>query len=120
MQAQALAYSLDGGLTWTKYAGNPVLDIGSTNFRDPQGVLVRAEQELADGRCVSDQHKVSFYTSTNLKNWTHRERLRAGRRGRRGVGDPDIVPLHVDGDHKRLKWVLVVGINPGGYASGSG
>ena len=32
-QAQSLAYSTDGGYTWTKYAGNPVLDRGSSNFR---------------------------------------------------------------------------------------
>ncbi len=35
-QAQSLAYSLDHGRTWTKYAGNPVLDIGSAEFRDPK------------------------------------------------------------------------------------
>src|SRR3954454_11231478 len=35
-QSQALAYSLDRGRTWTRYAGNPVLDIGSGEFRDPK------------------------------------------------------------------------------------
>src|SRR3954451_4390115 len=35
-QAQSLAYSLDRGRTWTKYSGNPVLDIGSNEFRDPK------------------------------------------------------------------------------------
>jgi sucrose-6-phosphate hydrolase SacC (GH32 family) len=35
-QAQSLAYSLDHGRTSTKYAGNPVLDIGSSEFRDPK------------------------------------------------------------------------------------
>src|SRR4051794_18667238 len=36
MQAQSLAYSLDGGDTWTKYAGNPVLSRDSGHFRDPK------------------------------------------------------------------------------------
>ena len=35
-QSQALAYSTDKGRTWTRYAGNPVLDIGSGEFRDPK------------------------------------------------------------------------------------
>ena len=38
LQRQALAYSLDAGETWTKYDGNPVLDIGSHDFRDPNPV----------------------------------------------------------------------------------
>ena len=36
LQAQSLAVSLDGGYTWEKYAGNPVLDRGSADFRDPK------------------------------------------------------------------------------------
>ena len=43
IQAQALAYSTDRGRTWTKYAGNPVIDIGSTRLPRPEGVLVRAD-----------------------------------------------------------------------------
>ena len=34
-QAQGLAHSTDRGRTWDRYVGNPVLDIGSTDFRDP-------------------------------------------------------------------------------------
>ena len=35
-QTQCVAYSLDGGLTWTRHADNPVLDRGSADFRDPK------------------------------------------------------------------------------------
>ena len=35
-QTQHLAYSTDRGRTWTKYAGNPVLDLGEKDFRDPK------------------------------------------------------------------------------------
>ena len=35
-QEQALAFSLDGGFTWTKYDGNPVLDLADPEFRDPK------------------------------------------------------------------------------------
>lgn len=33
-QVQNLAYSNDNGRTWTKFAGNPVIDINNTDFRD--------------------------------------------------------------------------------------
>ena len=35
-QTQNLAYSNDRGRTWTKYAGNPVIDLGLADFRDPK------------------------------------------------------------------------------------
>jgi levanase len=120
IQAQSLAYSVDGGLTWTKYAGNPVLNLNSTNFRDPHVFWYAPNKNWVMVVALSDQHKVSFYTSTNLKNWTHRSDFGpAGAVG--GVWEtPTIVPLYVNGDHKRLKWVLVVGLNPGSFAGGSG
>lgn len=34
--AQQIAYSTDGGYTFTKYANNPVISINSTQFRDPK------------------------------------------------------------------------------------
>jgi sucrose-6-phosphate hydrolase SacC (GH32 family) len=50
-QAQELAFSTDGGSTWTKHASNPVLDLGLRDFRNPKvfwhaptrrGVLLQA------------------------------------------------------------------------------
>src|ERR1700691_1453590 len=35
-QNQNLAISRDAGATWTKYSGNPVIDPGLKNFRDPK------------------------------------------------------------------------------------
>ena len=35
-ETQDIAYSVDGGYTFTKYANNPVLSINSTQFRDPK------------------------------------------------------------------------------------
>jgi sucrose-6-phosphate hydrolase SacC (GH32 family) len=35
-QSQFIAYSNDRGRTWTAYGGNPVLDIGRKDFRDPK------------------------------------------------------------------------------------
>jgi fructan beta-fructosidase len=34
-QTQNLAYSMDNGRTWRRYAANPVLDLQMADFRDP-------------------------------------------------------------------------------------
>ena len=36
VEDQRLAYSNDRGRTWTHYPGNPVLDVGLPDFRDPK------------------------------------------------------------------------------------
>ena len=35
-QGQSVAWSTDNGRTWTRHPKNPVLEIGSTDFRDPK------------------------------------------------------------------------------------
>ena len=87
-QAQSLAYSVDGGTTWTKYSGNPVLDIGSQNFRDPKVFWYQPTHSWLMTLALSDQHEVSFYTSKDLEVLDPPVRLRPGRGGRRRVGVP--------------------------------
>ncbi|MFJ8104813.1 GH32 C-terminal domain-containing protein [Streptomyces sp. NPDC096132] len=119
-QQQALAYSTDGGTTWTKYHDNPVLDIGSNNFRDPKVFWYAPTQRWLMAVSLADQHKISFYSSADLKHWTHQSDFGpAGATG--GVWEcPDLFPLPVDGNPKKTKWVLAVNLNPGGIAGGSG
>lgn len=119
-QEQALAYSTDGGTTWTKYSGNPVLDIGSNNFRDPKVFWYAPTKSWLMAVALADQHKIAFYSSSNLKDWTHLSDFGpAGATG--GVWEcPDLFPLPVDGNPKKTKWVLAVNLNPGGIAGGSG
>ncbi|WP_329123440.1 GH32 C-terminal domain-containing protein [Streptomyces sp. NBC_01353] len=118
-QAQSLAYSTDRGRTWTKYAGNPVLDIGSKEFRDPKVQWYAPTKSWLMTVSLSTEHKVRFYSSKNLKQWELLSDFGpAGAVG--GVWEcPDLFPLPVDGDPSRTKWVLVVNINPGGIAGGS-
>jgi beta-fructofuranosidase/levanase len=109
VQRQSLAYSTDGGLTWKKYAGNPVLDLDSTNFRDPKVFWYAPAHRWLMTVALSDQHKVSFYSSPDLEHWTHLSDFGpAGATG--GAWEcPDLFPLAVDGDPGRTKWVLAVG-----------
>ncbi|KJK39436.1 glycosyl hydrolase family 32 [Streptomyces variegatus] len=118
-QAQSLAYSTDRGRTWTKYQGNPVIDIGSNNFRDPKVQWYEPTKSWLMTVSLSAEHKVQFYSSKNLKDWKLQSEFGpAGATG--GVWEcPDLFPLAVDGDKNNIKWVLVVNINPGGIAGGS-
>jgi sucrose-6-phosphate hydrolase SacC (GH32 family) len=87
VQDQRLAYSLDQGAHYTKYAGNPIIsrsqetphDIsGGLEARDPKvffhGPTSTWVMILAHG----GQDKVSFWTSRDTKSWTWRSDLRAG------------------------------------------
>ncbi|MDX2677048.1 GH32 C-terminal domain-containing protein [Streptomyces sp. NY05-11A] len=118
-QAQSLAYSTDRGRTWTKYQGNPVIDIGSRDFRDPKVQWYAPTKSWLMTVSLSVEHKVRFYSSKNLKDWSLLSEFGpAGATG--GVWEcPDLFPLAVDGDPNHIKWVLVVNINPGGIAGGS-
>jgi levanase/fructan beta-fructosidase len=119
-QSQSLAYSLDEGLTWVKYQGNPVLDLGLDHFRDPKVTWDRTTESWLMSVVKPKQHKVSFFGSENLKQWHHLSDF-----GSVGAieGDwecPDLFPLFVDGDESKTKWVLLISINPGGLTGGSG
>ena len=119
-QAQSLAYSTDGGRTFTKYAANPVLDIGSNEFRDPKVFWYAPAKEWRMVVVKATDHKVAIYRSANLKQWTHLSDFGpAGAVG--GVWEcPDLFPLAVDGNPRNVKWIMVVNLNPGSIAGGSG
>jgi fructan beta-fructosidase len=118
-QNQSLAYSLDRGRTWTKYDGNPVLDIDDNEFRDPKVQWYAPTQSWLMTVVKATQRKVAFYSSPDLKTWEHLSDF--GPQGAvGGVWEcPDLFPLPVDGSKKR-KWVLLVSLNPGHLYGGSG
>ena len=122
LQAQSLAYSLDEGHTWTKHEGNPVLNRQSPDFRDPKVFRFTSTTEsywVMVAVEAKDQ-LVVLYRSPNLKDWTYLSSFGpANATG--GVWEcPDLFPLPVDGDPENIKWVLIVNLNPGSVAGGSG
>ena len=74
-----------------------MLDIGSNNFRDPKVFWYDAGHEWMMSAALSDQYKVSFYSSPDLKKWTHLSDFGpAGATS--GVWEcPDLFPLPVAG-----------------------
>ncbi len=116
-QRQSLAFSTDGGRSWAKYEGNPVLDIGSANFRDPKVFWHAPTSRWVMVLALSTAYKVQLYSSPDLKEWTHLSDFGpTGATG--GIWEcPDLFELPVDGGGSR--WVLIVNLNPGGPAGGS-
>nr|WEI57626.1 putative GH32 family protein [Oppiella nova] len=121
-QRQSIASSVDGGRTWRKYDGNPVLDRGTSDFRDPKvfrytgaagsyWVMVAVEAQ---------DRQVLLHRSDDLVDWEFLSSF--GPEGAvGGVWEcPDLFPLAVDGDADDVRWVLLISLNPGGIAGGSG
>jgi fructan beta-fructosidase len=69
LQNQNIAYSLDNGRTWTKYKGNPVLDLHMVDFRDPSVSWNEKTGRWLMAVSLPKEHKVRFYGSPNLKDW---------------------------------------------------
>ena len=68
-QTQNLAFSTDRGRTWTKYAGNPVLDLGMKEFRDPKVFWHEPTRRWVMLTVLADQHKLRIFGSPDLKRW---------------------------------------------------
>ena len=107
VQHQSIAYSNDDGLTWTKYAGNPVVDIQSLEFRDPKVFWYEPQQKWVMVVLKAEQREAQFYSSKNLKDWELMSTWgRVGNTAR--VWEcPDLVELAVKGTNEK-KWVFIV------------
>lgn len=116
-EAQCLAYSLDGGSHWTPYPGNPVLDRGSANFRDPK--VFRHGDEWVMVAVEAEDQQVLIHTSPDLVHWRYRSSFGPAHAAAGAWECPDLFELPVDND-EGSKWVLLVNLNPGAVAGGSG
>ncbi|BCS31020.1 hypothetical protein TBR22_A02190 [Luteitalea sp. TBR-22] len=119
-QTQNLAVSQDRGRTWTRYAGNPVIDPGLKEFRDPKVFWHAATRRWVMVTVLADQHKVRFFGSPDLKTWTTLSDFGpAGATG--GVWEcPDLMEVPIENAPGQSRWVLDVDINPGAPHGGSG
>jgi fructan beta-fructosidase len=117
-QTQGIAYSVDKGRTWTKYANNPVIKSPNVkDFRDPKVLWHETTKEWIVTLAVADH--VEFYASKDLKKWTKRSEFGKTEGSHGGVWEcPDMFPLKVDGTTE--KWVLIVNIGNGSPNGGSG
>ena len=122
-QAQNIAFSRDGGTTWTKFPGNPVIDLNLKDFRDPKVFWHAATKSWVMVVALPTLHKVRFYRSKDLRQWEL-----AGEFGPAGAVSgvwecPDLFELPVrdgNGNFDSTRWLLSVNVSPGAPAGGSG
>ena len=128
-QMQSVAYSTDEGRTWTKYAGNPVLEPPANirNFRDPKVFWYEPEGEAGYWvMAVSAGNIILFFTSPDLLNWESSGGFGLTHGATCGIWEtPDLFELPVDGQESvdggpETRWVLAVAIGGCAPAGGSG
>ena len=110
-QVQSMAVSKDGGQTFEKYSGNPVLTSDVPDFRDPKAFW--NEDAKVWNLILAAGQEMRIYSSKDLKDWTYESSFGKDYGNHGGVWEcPDL--FKIDG-----KWVLLCNINPGGPFGGS-
>ena len=111
VQAQCIAFSNDGGKTFTKYEGNPVLTAEDKDFRDPRPFW--NENIKAWNLILAVGQEMRIYSSPDLKKWKYESSFGKEYGNHGGVWEcPDLFKIDE-------KWVLICNINPGGPFGGS-
>ena len=117
-ESQAIAYSLDRGRTWTKYAGNPVLpNKGDVDFRDPKVTWHEPTKRWIMPLAVGDY--LEIFVSPDLKKWEYASTFGKNEGAHGGVWEcPDLFPLLTREGAE--KWVLIQNMGRGAVNGGSG
>ena len=116
-ESQFIAWSDDGGYTFTNYANNPVIDLHLRDFRDPNVFWYEKTGKWIMVVALPREHKVRFYSSKDLKKWDLLSEF-----GPQGYIDaawecPFLIQLPVDNDPGKTKWALFN--SPGGGKRGT-
>ncbi|CZS93302.1 hypothetical protein WAI453_000941 [Rhynchosporium graminicola] len=116
-QTQEIAYSHDGGYTFTNYTSNPVLRLSppSLQFRDPK--VIWYEDHWVMVIAYSQEFVIGIFTSPDLKEWTHASNFT--NHGLLGLQYecPNLVKMPVRGEESI--WLMAISLNPGAPLGGS-
>jgi len=101
-QVQCIAYSNDGGKTFQRFKGNPVIDsnneLNSTSTRDPKVFWYAPAKTWV--MVLFEVDGLSFFNSSDMKTWKRESHFV-------GLHEcPDFFELPIDGDQTHTKWVL--------------
>lgn len=110
---QCIAYSNDGGMTFTYYDQNPVIRHVKNANRDPKVVWDEESQQWIMSLFMDEGYEFGLFASEDLKEWKYLSTFSI-----EGVREcPGFEPLPVDGDFNNKKWMFL-GAN-GDYVVGS-
>ena len=106
-ESQYIAYSNDGGMSFTDYPGNPVIDLNKRDFRDPNVFWHDGSKQWVMAVALPAEHKVRFYGSANLRDWQLLSEF--GPEGYTAAHweCPSLIQLPVEGESGVKKWVLM-------------
>lgn len=107
-ESQFIAYSNDNGMSFKLYANNPVIDLNKKDFRDPNVFWFAPTKQWIMTVSMVDDHMVRFYGSKNLKEWTKLSDFGPAGYTKNGWECPSLIPLPVDGNPAKIKYVLFV------------
>ncbi|MEQ1498471.1 MAG: glycoside hydrolase family 32 protein [Novosphingobium sp.] len=117
-QSQALAWSTDQGQTWQRYAGNPVIDRGLADFRDPNlfwhGPTGRWIMVVA----LSAENRALIYASSDLKQWDELSVIHGAGAPGRVWECPLLIELPVEGTDE-TRWLFKVDVLHDGPGAGA-
>ena len=117
VQAQCLAFSTDGGKTFSKYEENPVLTSEAKDFRDPNVFWHEGTKRWIMILAVGQEMQI--FSSPDLKAWKYESSFGKEYGNHGGVWEcPDLFELNGK-TAENNKWVLLSNINPGGPFGGS-
>lgn len=96
-RGQCIAYSNDGGLTFTDYSNNPVVNVTG---RDPHMLWYAPSNYWVMAVYDSNLNGIDFFTTPDFHTWTYRS-------GIAGFAEcPDIFQLPVDGNTNNMLWEI--------------
>ncbi|MCU0450989.1 MAG: glycoside hydrolase family 32 protein [Bernardetiaceae bacterium] len=107
-QTQHIAYSNDRGRTFTKYAGNPVLDLQQADFRDPDVFWHAPTRRWIMVVQLPQPRKTLFYASNDLKKWTKLSEFGPAGNPEAIWECPELVQLPVENEPGQQKWVYLL------------
>ncbi|WP_420155083.1 glycoside hydrolase family 32 protein [Siphonobacter sp.] len=107
-QHQSLAYSTDKGRTWQQYAKNPVLELNTNEFRDPNVFWYEPQKKWIMAAVKPDEYSVLFFESKDLKSWKQMSRF--GKQGDQSKiwECPSLIQVPILNEPGKSRWVLFI------------